>query len=129
MELSQSEPSQASKSREAYITMVTSTEYVIGALVMAHSLKTTGTTKPLLCMVTNALGQQDLDSLRAGGLLPLVVDLILAPCESGIREWADVGYTKLNLWSLTDWDKLVYIDADCLIVGPMDELFQRSEAN
>ena len=39
--------------------------------------------------------------------------------------WVGSGYTKLYLWSLTEFKKVFYIDADCLIVGPLDDVFNR----
>jgi alpha-N-acetylglucosamine transferase len=111
--------------REAYVTMVTTKDYIIGALVMAHSLKGSGSTRPILCMVTRNMIDVDLAALRAGGLTPVVVDAIPAPSLSHVSEWDKAGYTKLNLWGLIEWDFLVYIDADCLIVSNMDDLFLR----
>ena len=109
--------------------MVTTKDYVVGALVMAHSLRATGTSRPLLCMVTEHLDDTDVSSLTLGGLTPIQVDPIAAPNVSNVREWDAVGYTKLNLWGLIDWDFLVYIDADCLIVGDMDDLFKRCDGH
>lgn len=111
--------------REAYVTMVTSKDYIIGALVLAHSLEGTGTSRPLLCMVTKNLDNADLESLKVGGLQPVLVEPIAAPSLSNVQEWDAVGYTKLNLWGLVDWDFLVYVDADCLVVSNMDDLFGR----
>ena len=111
--------------REAYVTMVTTKDYIIGALVMAHSLRGSGSTRPILCMVTKNMIDVDLAALRSGGLTPVVVDSIPAPSLSHVSEWDKAGYTKLNLWGLIEWDFLVYIDADCLVVSNMDDLFLR----
>ena len=105
--------------------MVTNKEYLTGALVLAHSLKATKTTRKILCMVTSNLSDQDWHLLRAGGLEPVLVESIAAPSPSGIDQWDDVGYTKLNLWRLVDWDLLVYFDADCLVLESVDDLFLR----
>jgi glycogenin glucosyltransferase len=40
-----------------------------------------------------------------------------------VQSWIDVGFTKLRMWQLTQYSKLVYIDADCMVVQPVDELF------
>lgn len=37
---------------EAYVTLVTSEGYVVGALVLAHSLRLTGTQRPIICLVS-----------------------------------------------------------------------------
>ena len=38
---------------EAYVTLATNDSYAIGALVLGHSLRNTGTTRCLVVMVTN----------------------------------------------------------------------------
>ncbi len=111
--------------REAYFTMITTKDYIIGALVMAHSLRGSGATRPIFCMVTRNIEDKDLEALRAGGLTPVVVDSIPAPSLSHVSEWDNAGYTKINLWGLIEWDVVVYIDADCLVLSNMDDLFLR----
>ncbi|CBZ55023.1 unnamed protein product [Neospora caninum Liverpool] len=34
-------------------------------------------------------------------------------------------FTKLRAWEQVDFDVIVYIDADCIVLGPVDELFLR----
>ena len=46
-------------SEEAYVTMVTSDSYVVGAVVLANSLQSSSEAsrvRPLLCMVTPEVG-------------------------------------------------------------------------
>jgi len=38
---------------QAYVTLATNDSYAIGALVLGHSLRNTGTTRSLVVMVTN----------------------------------------------------------------------------
>ena len=40
---------------EAYVTLVTSEEYTIGALVLAHSLRKLHTKKHIVCLITSNL--------------------------------------------------------------------------
>lgn len=37
--------------------------------------------------------------------------------------WVNAGYTKLQLWGLTQFKKVVYIDADCLVQENVDEVW------
>lgn len=39
--------------------------------------------------------------------------------------WIGSGYTKLYIWSLTQFDKVFYIDADCLINQNPENVFGR----
>ncbi|CAN0455495.1 unnamed protein product, partial [Ascophyllum nodosum] len=42
-----------------------------------------------------------------------------------VPSWAEVGYTKLRIWGLTQYKRVVYIDADALVMDTVDELFDR----
>ena len=55
-------------------------------------------------------------TLCGAGLRLEEVQDIASPVESQVAAWNQSGYTKLNLWRLTEFSKLVYVDADCLIV-------------
>merc|ERR1712029_234952 len=35
--------------------------------------------------------------------------------------------SKIHAWKLTDYEKCVFLDADCLIIKSVDELFERPE--
>lgn len=96
--------------KEAYVTMVTTPDYVSGALVMAYSLRgggigiqpTPAICRPLLCMVTEDFPDKDAEVLRAGGMQIVRVPPLNAPQDSHVPEWDNVGYTKLNLWNLSE---------------------------
>ena len=38
-----------------------------------------------------------------------------------------VTLTKLHVWKLTDYDKMVFCDADMVVVRNIDDLFEREE--
>mmetsp|Transcript_45652 Transcript_45652/g.108455 ORF Transcript_45652/g.108455 Transcript_45652/m.108455 type:complete len:279 (-) Transcript_45652:51-887(-) len=116
----------STQAAEAWVTMVTSSDYVAGAVTLAHSLRQHAAPhRPLLCMVTDNLTDADRKVLRAAQMELEHVKAIPAPAASGVAEWDNVGYTKLNLWRLTRWRTLVYIDADCVVKGSMDDVFER----
>lgn len=78
---------------------------------------------PFLVLVTKDVEQERQDILRQGGATVICVDDIQ-------RDWLhletsrwDAVMAKLNLWSLTDYEKLVFVDADTVILKPMDEIF------
>jgi glycogenin glucosyltransferase len=59
---------------EAFVTLVTNDQYALGGLVLAHSLKETGTTRDLVCMVTQKLSADVRQSLEAAYSLVVEVD-------------------------------------------------------
>lgn len=115
---------------EAFVTLVTSDSYVVGALVLGHSLKSVGSTRRLICMVTSSLAADSIAALREVFEVRFV-----DPLNSGDeRNLALLGrpelgptFTKLQLWSLTDLSKVVFLDADMIVLQNIDELFEREE--
>jgi alpha-N-acetylglucosamine transferase len=42
--------------------------------------------------------------------------------------WYGSAYTKLHIWTLTEYSQVFYIDADCLVVGELDHIFGEFES-
>lgn len=128
-------------SKFAYATLVTGTEYAIGALALARSLRAVDSAWPLVALCTEAAG--DLPALAAEGcrLLrvtqpPLSAEFRTrhertalhrrAPFEKGGKPNFHVpldNFCKLEVWRLTDYQRVVFLDADTLVVKNIDRLF------
>lgn len=135
--------------REAYATLVGSASYVKGAVALALSLKAVGTGgRDIIALIgcTLSSGQRAALEVAFTGTFDvtpianpmtnhnLSSKLDFASTES-IAHWQSIFprshmanlYTKLHLWSLTQYSKLVYLDADTLVLKNIDELFLRKE--
>lgn len=42
--------------------------------------------------------------------------------------WFGSAYTKLHIWTLTEYKKVFYVDADCMVTGQLDHIFKAYEA-
>ena len=51
------------------------------------------------------------------------VEPIQNPYSSHEQRWMDVGMTKLRIWQLEEYQKVVYIDADCLVLEDLSHMF------
>ncbi|CAJ1357454.1 unnamed protein product [Effrenium voratum] len=61
-----------------------------------------------------------------GGAQPRrAVEAIPNPHSTDVPGWVNSGFTKLRIWEQDDFAKLVYIDADCLVLDNIDDLFSR----
>eukprot|EP00088_Acartia_fossae_P034971 TRINITY_DN35968_c0_g1_i1.p1 TRINITY_DN35968_c0_g1~~TRINITY_DN35968_c0_g1_i1.p1 ORF type:complete len:330 (-),score=98.77 TRINITY_DN35968_c0_g1_i1:325-1314(-) len=116
---------------EAWVTLSTNDSYSVGALTLAASLRRVNTTRKLVCMVTEGVGEgmrkcleqkfdqvvsvEELDSNDAANLK------LLDRTELGIT------FTKIRCWALTQFTKCVFLDADVLVLAHCDELFDREE--
>ncbi|KAF5670175.1 glycogenin [Fusarium denticulatum] len=111
-----------------YATLLLSDSYLPGALVLAHSLRDAGASRKLAVLVT-------LDTVSADSITQLkrVYDYIFPvprirndhPANLYLMNRGDLhsAFTKINLWKLTQFSKIVYIDADVVAYRAPDELF------
>lgn len=58
---------------EAYVTLVTNDQYALGGLVLAASLREFGTTRDLVCIVTDKLSEDFREAL--GNLYTAVIEV------------------------------------------------------
>lgn len=99
--------------------------------IMAHRLLHNAFTRdPLgrafVVVATRDIKQKQISLLEELGATVRVVDSIPPPVGIDMADvyvrWKD-QYTKLLLWNMTEYSRIVYIDADALIIKPIDELF------
>jgi lipopolysaccharide biosynthesis glycosyltransferase len=118
--------------RVAFVTLVTNNEYVVGALVLAWTLRNkSGSSVPVVVLVTEFVSEEGRAALARAGLVVKPVPIIKNPTRvllSGPAHsaWSDV-YTKLHVWSLTEYKKVVFLDADMLVLKDLRHLFAKPE--
>lgn len=113
--------------RRAIVTFLVDDTFAAGALTMAHSLRQLGSALPLVLLapegaplspaVQGALGQ-------AGWRLRRFPAIAAPP---GTRPKYIRNFNKLALWRLTEFDMVLYLDADGLVVRPVEPCFEAFE--
>lgn len=109
--------------REAYATILHSAHvYVCGAIAAAQSIRMTGSTRDLVILVDDTISDYHRGGLEAAGWKIYTIQRIRNPKAEpeAYNEW---NYSKFRLWQLTDYDKIIFIDADLLILRNIDFLF------
>lgn len=121
-------------SRYAYATILTgyngtdSEKYFTAVRLLAYQLIHDPDTKAqngarFIVLVTNDVPQENRHILEHYGAEILLVDHIMREwIHPQWARWNDV-MAKLNLWTLTDYEKIVFIDADTVLLGRMDDIF------
>ncbi|ESQ29760.1 hypothetical protein EUTSA_v10024070mg [Eutrema salsugineum] len=112
-----------SKQRVAYVTVLHSSEaYVCGAIALAQSIRQSGSNKDMVLLHDQSITNRSLLGLSSAGWNLRLIDRIRSPFakKDSYNEW---NYSKLRVWQVTDYDKLVFIDADFIILKKMDHLF------
>ncbi|XP_054804855.1 UDP-glucuronate:xylan alpha-glucuronosyltransferase 1 [Prosopis cineraria] len=113
--------------REAYATILHSAHvYVCGAIAAAQSIRMSGSTRDLVILVDETISGYHRSGLEAAGWKVRIIQRIRNPKaeKDAYNEW---NYSKFRLWQLTDYDKIIFIDADLLILRNIDFLFGMPE--
>ncbi|KAJ4963915.1 hypothetical protein NE237_023854 [Protea cynaroides] len=110
--------------KEAYATVLHSSEaYVCGAIALAQSLLATGTNRDLILLFDKSISQSKRDALAAAGWKIRIIERIRNP-RAEKNSYNEYNYSKLRLWQLIDYEKIIFIDSDILVLRNMDILFQ-----
>eukprot|EP00474_Spongospora_subterranea_P001235 CRZ01693.1 hypothetical protein [Spongospora subterranea] len=117
-------PHDASKPIRAIVSLVTSKSFIIGAEVLAHSLRRLQVKVELILLVTENVAE--LCSNGCGFDRVVTVDSIPNPNSSHVNTWVSCGFTKLRIWQLDvllGINQVLYIDADCAVLEDVGSLF------
>ncbi|KAJ4269492.1 N-acetylglucosaminyltransferase [Fusarium torreyae] len=120
-------------SRFAYIQYVTNEDYLCNSVMIFEALHRLGSKADRLMMYPKEMLSPDAErsSSHGGKLLIRARDeynVTLQPIEIQHRDgqddtWAD-SFTKLLAFNQTQYDRVLSLDSDSMILQPMDELFQ-----
>lgn len=109
--------------RVAYVTVLHSSEvYVCGAIALAQSIRQSGSSQDMILLHDDSITNKSRIGLSLAGWKLRRVERIRSPFskKGSYNEW---NYSKLRVWQVTDYDKLVFIDADFIIAKNIDYLF------
>ncbi|XP_071725474.1 putative UDP-glucuronate:xylan alpha-glucuronosyltransferase 4 [Rutidosis leptorrhynchoides] len=111
------------KLREAYVTVLHSSEtYVCGAIVLAQSILQTNSTKDLILLADDSISPKSLRGLKSAGWKIKRIQRIKSP-HAKKGAYNEYNYSKLRIWQLIDYDKVIFIDADLIVLKNLDEFF------
>ncbi|XP_039684175.1 putative UDP-glucuronate:xylan alpha-glucuronosyltransferase 4 [Medicago truncatula] len=113
----------------AYVTVLHSSEaYVCGAIALAQSILLTGKNSyifqpiDLVLLADDSIGPKSMKGLRAAGWKIKRIQRIESPFakKDAYNRW---NYSKLRIWQLTMYDKIIFIDSDFLVLKNIDNFF------
>ncbi|KAI9712365.1 MAG: hypothetical protein M1820_001578 [Bogoriella megaspora] len=84
---------------------------------------------PFLVLVTNDVPQKKIDRLSEDGAIVIPVEYIRADWVHAMHgHWQDV-MTKLRMWELIQYSRIVFLDVDTILTRPLDDLFDDPAAS
>lgn len=125
----------------SYVTLLTNDSFLPGALVLNRSLRQVGSGAGFLALVSSGLADGTLRELKRNRIDYRTVEPIKTPHDEGFmmktcrrllkkrllsQRFFHV-YTKLRIWELTEYDKVVFLDSDMMVCGNVDDLFDRPD--
>ncbi|KAI9884092.1 MAG: hypothetical protein M1823_004122 [Watsoniomyces obsoletus] len=132
--------------RRAWVTLLTRPSYLPGVVILNYTLRRHHSRYPLIVLVTDTFPSECIDILISSSPTPSTdnhtpsddhkpSDLIIKqvdhllpkqPVHIVADRFADT-WTKLQAFSLIDWDTLVFLDADVMIMhDSIDDIFNIS---
>lgn len=110
------------KKGNIYVTLADG-RYVVGAMALARSLARV-TDVPLLVLHSDPYTPRAVEHLA--NVHTLAVEKLTNPHAHAQTRFADT-FTKLRVFDLVEYDRITFIDADCIVLKNIDDLFQYEE--
>ncbi|KAJ5748504.1 uncharacterized protein N7511_010200 [Penicillium nucicola] len=112
--------------RKVWTTLITNTAYLSGLLTLDYSLKKVGSKYPLVVLYTDSFPADGHKALDSRGILKQHVPFLLPSVSKDFTN--DTRFydcwSKLTPFSLVEYDRVVQLDSDMLVLQNMDELME-----
>ena len=118
------------------VLLMINKSYLLGALTVARSLRAVKTRHDIICMVTNDITEDIRKILLGTRVHPLFTKVIEVSYISHsvvkytskkqaelYNGWIDKSFTKWNCLLFEEYDKIILLDADMLVMVNCDDLF------
>lgn len=112
-----------SRTEQAYATLLYGDEFLLGVRVLGKSLRDTGITRDMVALISDGVSEAGIRLLEADGWIVQRIELLANPnSHRPARFWG--VYTKLKIFNMTEYRKVVYLDADTIVTRSIEDLFE-----
>lgn len=115
----------------AYVTLLGSDNYLKGTLALYNSLKLNKCKYPLTVLITSGVSNKIKEILISKNINILLIDNVtiskkikLKNSQMGYANWSKT-FDKLRVFGLIQFDKIVFLDSDMMVMGNLDHLFSK----
>jgi glycogenin len=112
---------------KSYVTSLSTESYLPGVFALGESLRRVKSSHPLLVLASPAIASEVTDSLRQAGIVVKTIPAsvsVPADLKAVSGHWGHT-FDKLHVFGLTEFEKLVYVDSDMIVLANIDELFDK----
>ncbi|KAI9203438.1 nucleotide-diphospho-sugar transferase [Polychytrium aggregatum] len=111
--------------KNAYGFYVTNDEYACAALIMVRTLLNTGL-RPgveIFVLVTSDVSEKYIRKMRKMGMVVKPTTRLEVTAIGDTPTWWKQSMTKMNIFNMTEYDRIIFLDADGFVLKNMDSLF------
>ncbi|CAI5465408.1 unnamed protein product [Closterium sp. Yama58-4] len=113
--------------KQAWATVLHSSDkYICGALALARSLRRVGTRHEMVAFVSKEVSQRAQRSLALAGWKVVAVGRMRSNFKAS-SNYCKYNHSKLRLWQMAQYSKLIFLDTDMLVLRNLDHLFAMPE--
>lgn len=119
-------PADRTQAKLAYATMVSSADYKIGAFVLMESVRANGDLDTPFLVLHPArvtFSNADKELLLSLNAITRTIQPLTGPAENLAMERFSHNFQQLRLWEQTDFDVVIFMDADSLVLKNIHHLF------
>ena len=118
------------KHKYAYVTLLCDDIMAEAALVLVLSVKRTGTPHDMVVLTLNVSNRTLAALLTLGAIIAPITEPVAYPFAVTADRLAinkPCRYSKLLMWNMVQYHKIVYLDSDLLVLSSIDDLFERPQ--
>lgn len=113
----------------AYVTLLSNRRYLEGVLALNQCLKDVESSYPLYCLLSGSVDKELEDTLVKHGIqcVRYKGENLNGNANGPGACYAHWSFTfdKLHVWGLTQFEKIVFLDSDMIILRNLDHLFDK----
>jgi alpha-N-acetylglucosamine transferase len=112
--------------KKAFVTFLATPDFLPGILALSHSLRQTQNNTDLVVLVTPEIDKEIFSFFDTNSFRVKIVESIDNPYRKELTDPRFFHmYTKLRVFTLTEYEKIVYLDADLLVCTCIECLFDK----
>lgn len=113
----------------AYVTLLNSENYLKGVLCLNESLKRVNSQYPLIVAITREISEKSRQILNNNNIKTVVIEKMDVPkcikdknSKGMFSHWSNT-FDKLQIFEMTQFEKIVFLDSDMYVRKNIDNLF------
>lgn len=120
--------------KQIYLTVLSTDNYIEGVLALYESLKYSKCEYPFGVFISKNINEDKIKILEQKGIIvikdrienqiPINKILIKNNNNQNLSYWSNT-FDKLKIFELVEFEKIVYLDSDMLVLKNIDELFEK----